>query len=59
MIDLGNVLSMANVCELLRAVMPQVTERVIEHLINRARSRKSRFKKQRFAQNAATGSLEG
>jgi hypothetical protein len=47
-------LSVANVRELLRAVMPlkqlteeQATERVIKHLLNRTRSRKSRIKKQR------------
>lgn len=45
-------LSMANVRELLRAVMPlpqltvnRATELVVEHLVNRARSRKSRLKK--------------
>ncbi len=45
-------LSMANVRELLRAVMPlpqltpaQATELVVEHLVNRVRSRKSRMKK--------------
>ena len=52
-------LSVANVRELLRAVMPlkqlteeQATERVIEHLLNRTRSRKSRIKKQRLMKNA-------
>ncbi len=56
-------LSMANVRELLRAVMPlerltqeQATERVIEHLLNRTRSRKSRLKKQRLKQRAEIGS---
>jgi SRSO17 transposase len=46
-------LSVANVRELLRAVMPlkrlteeQATERVAEHLLNRTRSRKSKLKKQ-------------
>jgi len=45
-------LSMANVRELLRAVMPlpqltveRATDLVVEHLVNRARSRKSRLKK--------------
>ena len=44
-------LSMANVRELLRAVMPlpqltieRATDLVVEHLVNRARSRKSRLK---------------
>ena len=46
-------LSTANVRELLRAVLPlpqlspeEATERVVEHLINRSRSRKSRLNKQ-------------
>ena len=59
-------LSVANVRELLRAVMPlkqltvqQATERVIEHFLNRARSQKSRLKKQRFAQNSGTASPDG
>jgi SRSO17 transposase len=46
-------LSVANIRELLRSVMPlkqltpeQATARVIEHLSNRARSRQSRLKKQ-------------
>jgi SRSO17 transposase len=49
-------LSVANVRLLLRAVMPlqrlsvkQATDLTIEHLLNRARSRKSRLKKQRLA----------
>jgi hypothetical protein len=48
-------LSVANVRTLLRAVMPlrqmseaQATDLVIEHLLNRTRSRKSRLKKQRL-----------
>lgn len=48
------VLSVANVRELLRATMPlpelppeKATDLVVEHLLNRARSRKSHFKKQR------------
>jgi hypothetical protein len=52
-------LSVANVRELLRAVMPlkqlteeQATERIIEHLLNRTHSRKSRIKKQRLMKNA-------
>jgi hypothetical protein len=55
-------LSVANVRELLRAVMPlkhlteeQATERIIEHLLNRTRSRKSRIKKQRLMKNAEFG----
>lgn len=56
-------LSVANVRELLRAVMPlrrltqeQATERVIQHLLNRTRSRKSRLKKQRLKQRTEVGS---
>jgi SRSO17 transposase len=48
------VLSVANVRELLRATMPlpeltpeKATDLVVEHLLNRTRSRKSRLKKQR------------
>ena len=59
--DVLPALSVANVRELLRAVMPlkrlteaQATERVIEHLLNRTRSRKSRLKKQRLEQRAKT-----
>ena len=55
-------LSVANVRELLRAVIPlkqlteeQATERIIEHLLNRTRSRKSRIKKQRLMKNAEFG----
>jgi hypothetical protein len=55
-------LSVANVRELLRAVMPlkqlteeQAPERVIEHLLNRTRLRKSRIKKQRLMKNATFG----
>jgi predicted Co/Zn/Cd cation transporter (cation efflux family) len=55
-------LSMANVRSLLRAVMPlrqlspqQATERVIEHLQNRVRSRNSRAKKQRLAKRTVAG----
>lgn len=54
--ELLPALSMANVRALLRAVMPlrqltaqQATEQVIEHLLNRTRSRNSRLKKQRRA----------
>jgi SRSO17 transposase len=50
--DVLPALSVANVRELRRAVMPlkrlteeQATERVVEHLLNRTRSRKSRLKK--------------
>jgi SRSO17 transposase len=52
--DILPALSVANDRELLRAVMPlkrlteaQATEQDIEHLLNRTRSRKSRFKKKR------------
>jgi len=45
------MLSMANVRELLRAVMPlpqltveQAVDLVVEHLVNRTRARKSRMK---------------
>lgn len=55
-------LSMANVRSLLRAVMPlrqlspqQATQRVIEHLQNRVRSRNSRAKKQRLAKRTVAG----
>jgi hypothetical protein len=51
-VDLLPALSVANVRELLRAVMPlpqlsreQAAEQVVKHLVNRARSRKSRVKK--------------
>lgn len=60
--DVLPTLSVANVRELLRAVMPlkrlteeQATERVIEHLLNRTRSRKSKLKKQRLENRAHTG----
>jgi hypothetical protein len=60
--DVLPALSVANVRELLRAVMPlkqlseeQATERVIEHLLNRTRSRRSRIKKQRLIKNAEFG----
>ncbi len=60
--DVLPALSVANVRELLRAVMPlkrlteeQATERVIEHLLNRTRSRKSRLKKQRLKNRVHTG----
>lgn len=60
--DVLPALSVANVRELLRAVMPlkrlteeQATERVVEHLLNRTRSRKSRLKKQRLENRAHTG----
>jgi hypothetical protein len=33
----------------------QATERIIEHLLNRTRSRKSRIKKQRLMKNATFG----
>jgi SRSO17 transposase len=52
-------LSIANIRLLLRAVMPlqrlsvkQATDLVIEHLLNRTRSRKSRLKKQRLARES-------
>jgi hypothetical protein len=55
-------LSVAHVRTLLRAVMPlrqmteaQAAERVIEHLVNRARSRKSRLKKQRLVKRTVAG----
>jgi hypothetical protein len=55
-------LSVTNVRELLCAVMPlkqlteeQATERIIEHVLNRTRSRKSRIKKQRLMKNATFG----
>lgn len=51
-VDLLPALSVANVRELLRAVMPlpqlsqeQAAEQVVKHLVNRTRSRKSRLKK--------------
>lgn len=60
--DVLPALSVANVRELLRAVMPlkrlteeQATERVVEHLLNRTRSRKSKLKKQRLKNRAHTG----
>lgn len=60
--DVLPALSVANVRELLRAVMPlkrlteeQATERVVKHLLNRTRSRKSRLKKQRLENRAHTG----
>jgi SRSO17 transposase len=53
-VDLLPALSVANVRELLRAVMPlpqlsrqQATDQVVKHLVNRTRSRKSRVKKNR------------
>ena len=56
--DMLPALSMANIRELLRSVMPlprlteeQAIERVIEHLSNRTRSRKSRLKKQQLIQS--------
>jgi predicted Co/Zn/Cd cation transporter (cation efflux family) len=55
-------LSVANVRTLLRAAMPlrqmseaHATELVIEHLLNRARSRKSRLKKQRLVKRTVAG----
>ena len=60
--DVLPALSVANVRELLRAVMPlnrltveQATERVIEQLLNRTRSRRSRLKKQRLKNRADAG----
>jgi SRSO17 transposase len=60
--DVLPALSVANVRTLLRAVMPlrqmsetQATDLVIEHLLNRARSRKSRLKKQRLAKRTVAG----
>ena len=60
--DVLPTLSVANVRELLCAVMPlkrlteeQATERVVEHLLNRTRSRKSKLKKQRLENRAHTG----
>ena len=48
------VLSLANVRELLRAALPlpelsqaQASDLVVQHLLNRTRSRKSRLKEQR------------
>jgi hypothetical protein len=53
-VDLLPTLSVTNVRELLRAVMPvpqlsrqQAADQVVKHLINRTRSRKSRVKKRR------------
>lgn len=53
-VDLLPALSVANVRELLRAVMPlpqlsrqQAADQVVKHLVNRTRSRKSRVKKKR------------
>jgi hypothetical protein len=61
--DVLPALSVANIRELLRAVMPlkrlteeQATTRVIEHLFNRTRSRKSWLKKQRLAKRSQIGS---
>jgi hypothetical protein len=55
-------LSVAHGRTLLRAVMPlrqmseaQATDLVIEHLLNRARSRKSRLKKQRLLKRTVAG----
>lgn len=60
--DVLPALSVANVRELLRAVMPlkrlteeQATERVVEHLLNRTRSRKSKLKKQQLKNRVYTG----
>ena len=60
--DVLPALSVANVRTLLRAVMPlrqmseaQATDLVIEHLLNRARSRKSRLKKQRLIKRTVAG----
>ena len=60
--DVLPALSVANVRTLLRAVMPlrqmsemQATDLVIKHLLNRARSRKSRLKKQRLAKRTVAG----
>jgi hypothetical protein len=60
--DVLPALSVAHVRTLLRAVMPlrqmteaQATDRVIEHLLNRARSRKSRLKKQRLVKRTVAG----
>ncbi|MFZ0258335.1 MAG: IS701 family transposase, partial [Gammaproteobacteria bacterium] len=61
--DVLPALSMANVRELLRAVMPlqrlteeQAIEHVIEKLTNRTRSRKSKLKKHRLEKQAVIGS---
>jgi predicted Co/Zn/Cd cation transporter (cation efflux family) len=60
--DVLPALSVANVRTLLRAVMPlrqmseaQATDVVIEHLLNRIRSRKSRLKKQRLVKRTVAG----
>ena len=60
--DVLPALAVAKVRELRRAVMPltrlteePATERVIEHLLNRTRSRKSKLKKQRLENRAHTG----
>jgi SRSO17 transposase len=60
--DVLPALSVANVRTLWRAVMPlrqlseaQATDLVIEHLLNRARSRKSRLKKQRLVKRTVAG----
>jgi SRSO17 transposase len=58
-VDVLPALSMANIRVLLRAAMPlpqptpkQAVELVVEHLVNRTRSRASRLKYQRMAPNA-------
>ena len=60
--DVLPALSVANVRTLLRAAMPlrqmsemQATDLVIEHLLNRARSRTSRLKKQRLVKRTVAG----
>jgi len=62
-IEVLPALSVANVRELLQAVMPlkrltpeQATAQVIEHLFNRTYSRKSRLKKQRLTRRSQIGS---
>lgn len=59
------VLSVANVRELLRATMPlrqlsiaQAQELIAQHLLNRARSRKSRLKKQRGQRQSSSSEHE-
>jgi len=59
------VLSVANVRELLRATMPlrqlsieQAQELIAQHLLNRARSRKSRLKKQRGQRQSSSSEYE-
>ena len=65
-IDILPALSVANIRSLLRSVMPlkqlnpeQAIEKVIEHLINRTRSRRSRLKNQLDMMEVAEGTEYG